>query len=128
MRTAAPREPGRTARLMPRRVQLVCDFYISEVHAGVVDYARTAGWSLFDGKCYIPTLAYTEECDGILAVATMPELAGWLRAQSRLVVRLLCSDMELPFPAVEPDSVGIGARGAEHFLSHGSPNCAFFTA
>lgn len=93
----------------------------------MVDYARAAGWSLYDKKCYVPALDYTEECDGILAIATMADLAAWLRAQSCPVVRLLCSDMELPFPAVEPDSVGIGARGAEHFLSLGSPNCVFYT-
>jgi LacI family transcriptional regulator len=124
---ASPKLPSNAPPPKQRRnIQFVCDHYITEVHGGVVDYARKAGWSLYDGSCYVPSLKVDEMWDGILATVILPELAAELRAQSCPVVRLTCASELLPFPAVEQDSVGIGAMGAAHLLTLGSPTFAFY--
>jgi LacI family transcriptional regulator len=111
----------------PRRVQFFCDSYLAEVHAGIVDYARTAGWSLYDGKCYDVENTYSEPSDGILTIVARPKLAAWLRAQTCPVVQMLSLFGEdLPFPVVETDAAAIGVRAAEHFLTLGSPTCVFY--
>lgn len=117
-----------SVRRKPLRVQFVCDRYYAEVHAGVVDYAHSAQWALYDGKCYMPTTPYTETCDGILAIVTLHELADWLNEQTCPVVRLLCTPFLEKHPAVEPDVEAIGRRGAEHFLSIHASNCVFYRA
>lgn len=122
-KSAAPAPPTQT-----RRVQFHCDIYRAEVHAGVIDYSRQAGWALYDGQIYVPSVPYAEPCDGILAIAGFPALVDWLSQQGVPVVRLLCSRADLPYPAVEPDPEAIGVRAARHFLTLGSPHCVFYTA
>ena len=39
-------------------MQFVCDFYVPEVHAGVVAYAQAAGWSLLDTTIYVPRILF----------------------------------------------------------------------
>jgi DNA-binding LacI/PurR family transcriptional regulator len=119
---SAPRSSRR------RNIQFVCDFYVPEVHAGVVDYAREAGWSLSDFKCFFPSrmLDEDESYDGILTIATLHELSSWLKTQCCPVLRLLCSEQDFKCPSVEPDSIAIGERAAEHLLMLGSPLFAFY--
>src|SRR5215207_4671293 len=112
----------------PRRVQYLCDMYFPEVHAGIVAYAQAARWALFDLSIYFPSSLYNyaEECDGILATVCLENLSQWLTRKSCPIVRVACTNQEISTPAVEPDSEGIGARGAEHLLTLGSPTFAFF--
>jgi LacI family transcriptional regulator len=110
-----------------RRIEFICDIYHAEIHAGIVDYARTAGWSLYDGKCYDLESTYSEPSDGILTIFARPRLFKWLKAQRCPVVQLLSLNGEdSPFPVVEPDPAAIGVRAAEHFLTLGSPTCVFY--
>lgn len=114
-------------RKVPRRVQFHCDLYFPEVHAGIVDYARSANWMLYDGKCYLPSNPYTEPCDGMLVIVAQKEMADWAKKQTCPKVRLLCSSFAEKEPSVETDPKAIGSRGAEHFLTLGAPNCVFYT-
>lgn len=111
-----------------RSVQFVCDLSVPEVHAGVVDYAGAAGWALSDWGCYFPSSLFSshERFDGILAIVVQDPLCAWLKAQPCPVVRLLCSERDLPCPAIEPDCLAIGALAAEHLLTLGSPTFAFY--
>jgi LacI family transcriptional regulator len=102
--------------------------YFPEVHAGIVAYAQAARWALFDLSIYFPSSLYNyaEECDGILATVCLENLSQWLTRKTCPIVRVACTNQEISTPAVEPDSEGIGARGAEHLLTLGSPTFAFF--
>ena len=120
-------EPRASAARRPRKVQFFCDYYLAEVHAGVVDYARTAGWSLYDGKCYDLENPYTEPGDGMLTIVARPRLDAWLKTQTCPVVQLLSLiGGERPFPVVGTDAGAIGTMAAEHFLTLGSPNCVYY--
>ncbi len=127
--TSAPSQAS-TVPKERRLVEFVCDFYVPEVHAGIVDYARKAGWSLLDTTVYAPStlLKYSEDSAGIVAIVSQPELAEWLKMRKRPVVRLLCTMHGSDFPAVEPDGYAIGARGAEHLLTLGLPTFVFYRA
>ncbi len=111
-----------------RNIQFLCDFYLPEVHAGVLDYARSAGWALSDFKCFAQNRLFdeSEQFHGFLATVTDAKLSDWLKRQSRPMVRLLCSEQDLPCPSVEPDSLAIGTMGAEHLLGLGAPTFAFY--
>ena len=104
------------------------DFYLAEVHAGVVDYAREARWILQDAACYIPSVLtqIVEPFDGVLATAVFPPLQAWLRKLKVPVVRMACADRQLPFPAVEPDPEAIGAKAAQYLLTLGNPHFAYY--
>jgi LacI family transcriptional regulator len=120
-------ELGVSAAKQPRRVQFFCDSYLAEVHAGVVDFARAAGWSLYDGKCYDVENTYSEPSDGILTVVARARLFEWLKTQTCPVVQVLSLiGGDSPFPVVETDAATIGVRAAEHFLTLGLPNCIFY--
>lgn len=95
-----------------------------------MEYARAAGWSLSDFKCFLPSkmLETGEPFDGYLTIATLEELPAWLKARSAPVVSMLCSQKDLGFPSVEPDCVAIGVRSAEHLLTLGSPLFVFYRA
>ena len=112
-----------------RRIQFVTDFYLAEMHAGIVDYARQANWILHDGICYMPSAlgSYDEPSDGILALVAFPELKDWLLQRKVPVIRMHCAGRELPFPAVEPDPVAIGATAARHLLTLGQPHFAYYS-
>lgn len=112
---AAPR-----ARL---HVQLVTDIYFGEIHEGVVEYSRTAGWDLFDGKCFFPSSTRQEDWDGVLGIVSTAETRSWLETQTCPVVHILES---AAVPAVDADWEEIGRHGAEHLLSLGSLACAFY--
>jgi LacI family transcriptional regulator len=121
----APRASAATQQ--PRKVEFFCDIYLTEIHAGVVDYAREAGWALYDGKCYDVENTYSEPADGILTVVARPRLLEWLKAQTVPVVQMLSLiGGDAPFPVVQPDPAAIGVRAARHFLTLGSPNCVFY--
>ncbi len=105
------------------------DFYLAEVHAGVVDYARESGWILQDSACYMPEVLpqIREPFDGVLAIAVFPRLQTWLRKLRMPVVRMACADRTLPFPAVEPDPRAIGEKAAQHLLALGNPHFAYYS-
>jgi LacI family transcriptional regulator len=116
-----------SASKKPRKIAFFCDIYTAEIHAGVVDYARTADWALYDGKCYDLENTYSEPVDGILTIVARPRLAEWLLTQNCPVVQMLSLiGWETPVPVVEPDPAAIGVLAAEHFLTLGSPECVFY--
>jgi len=112
-----------------RRIQVVTDLYIAEVHAGILAYSRKANWFLQDALCYSPSLrkSFNRPTDGILATVTMPELQGWLQEQTVPVVRTLNAGQHLPFPAVEQDPQAIGAGAASHLLTLGQPHFVYYS-
>lgn len=114
---------GQRSRL---HVQLVTDVYIGEIHEGVVDYSRLAGWDLFDGKCFFPASTRQEAWDGVLGIISTPGTKEWLKSIDCPVVHIMENPGNPAVPAVDADWVAIGTRGAEHLLSLGSLTCVFY--
>jgi LacI family transcriptional regulator len=115
---------------MRSRVLFVTDFYIESLLAGVVAYAREAGWEL-DANMRLHGLIPTAvNADGIVAVvtgSTGERVRDWLAGQSGCpIVRMLATPFDLPYPAVEADYVAAGRLGAKHLLELGNVNLAFY--
>ena len=117
--------PGAIRKTRPL-VAIVVDLYVAEVHAGVIDYAKQAGWILRDRQCYDRDSAHNMPWDGILSIALRPALSDWIRQWKCPVVRMLCGTLPEDAPLVEPDPVRIGAAGARHLLTLGQKKCAYF--
>jgi len=118
----------------PRRVLYVTDFHVDELLRGVVDYARKAGWELDAAMRFHGILPETE-ADGILAAVGGASIGAGKRVQKWLahrvgcpVVRMIATELDLPYPAVEADYVEAGRLGARHLLELGHVNCAFYYA
>ncbi len=114
------------------RVLFVTDFYQEDLLAGVVEYVRTAGWELnasmrFHGV--FPREAPVA-VDGILATAVGlfdRRVEEWLaRWKDCPIVRMMDSELDLPYPAVEADYVAAGGAGARHLLDLGHVHYAFY--
>jgi len=119
----------RRSEAKPRRVLFVTDFYLQDVLAGVVDHAREAGWELdanmrFHGL--LPPLV--EPCDGILATVTSERVRDWLAGRTNCpIVRMISTEFDLPYPAIEPDYAAAGRAGARHMLELGHIHYAFYS-
>jgi LacI family transcriptional regulator len=115
---------GRSGK--PRRVLFVTDFYLENVLAGIVDYAREAGWEL-DANMrlhgYLPPVA---DAAGILAMIQTDRVREWLARQQCPVVRMIATPFDLPYPAVEADYRAAGQAGARHLLALGNVHYAFY--
>jgi hypothetical protein len=57
-------------RRTQRRVLFITDFYIEPVLAGIVEYARDAGWELIPNMRFHGLFPSEREADGILATVT----------------------------------------------------------
>ena len=123
MQSVSTTDSSQAPRRARLHVQLVTDHYVGEIHEGVVDYSRTAGWDLFDGKCFFPSSTRQEEWDGVLGIMSTAKTRSWLKTLSCPVVYILESAAG---PAVDADWEAIGRHGAEHLLSLGSLACAFY--
>ncbi len=118
----------------PRRVLYVTDFHVDELLRGAVDYARTAGWELDAAMRFHGILPETE-ADGILAAVGGAAIGAGKRVQEWLarragcpVVRMIASELDLPYPAVEVDYIAAGRLGARHLLELGHVHYAFYFA
>jgi len=112
-----------------RRVLFVTDFYLEDLLAGVVNYARHAAWELnanmrFHGLLPPPA----EPCDGILATVTSARVRNWLAARPECpIVRMIGTEFDLNYPAVEGDYAAAGREGARHLLALGHVHFAFYS-
>ena len=119
----------RKGRNLHRRVLFITDFYLEDVLAGVVNYARQAGWELNANMRFHGLLPpATEPCDGILATVTKARVRDWLAARPECpMVRMIGTEFDLPYPAVEGDYVAAGREGARHLLALGHVHFAFYS-
>ncbi len=122
----APRRNGRNRH---RRVLFVTDFYLEDLLAGIVDYARLAGWELNANMRFHGLLPpVTEPCDGILATVTKARVRDWLAARPECpIVRMIGTEFDLPYPGVEGDYRAAGRSGARHLLELGHVHFAFYS-
>ena len=110
------------------RVLFVTDFYLESLLAGIVEYARDAGWILDANMRLHGRFPPVKEAAGILATVQSARVRNWLRAQPEIpIVRMTVARFELPYPAVEADYAAAGRAGARHLLELGHVHFAFYS-
>lgn len=112
-----------------RRVLLALGWYDYEVNRGVAAYAREANWILNDVAGHTHQIPLHWQCDGILASLPRvpePDQAKLLKRGGPLVD--LRIENPLPLPRVVLDNEAIGRLAAEHFLSRGFTDLAYYQA
>lgn len=104
------------------------DFYVPQVHEGVVAYAVEAGWWGGLSQLTLPfqTSRVADRWDGILTLAAYPDLILALQSTSSPTVQMYAATSDLPAPAVVVDWTKVGALGARHLLERGYPQLAFY--
>jgi LacI family transcriptional regulator len=104
----------------PRRVLLVMDYYLHQVHEGVVDYARRAGWVLDARSHHFGQLPIGWQADGILAFIGSNQACGPAVLASGLpVVNMSQYGMKFGFPSVQLDNQNAGQLAADHLIGRG---------
>jgi LacI family transcriptional regulator len=112
-----------------RRVLLALGWYDYEVNRGVAAYAREANWILNDVAGHTHQIPLHWRSDGILASLPRvpePDQAKLLKRGGPLVD--LRIENPLPLPRVVLDNEAIGRLAAEHFLSRGFTDLAYYQA
>lgn len=110
------------------RILFVTDFYLEGVLAGVVSYAREAGWILDANMRLHGRFPPRQGAAGILATIQTSRVRDWLeKSEGCPIVRILVSKFPLDFPAVEPDYFAAAQAGARHLLSLGHSSFAFYS-
>ncbi len=106
----------------------VTDFYLEGLLAGIVEYARDAGWMLDANMRLHGRFPPVEEAAGILATVQSARVRNWLAARRNCpIVRLIVARFELPYPAVEADYAAAGRAGARHLLELGHVHLAYYS-
>lgn len=110
-------------------------FQSHERQAGIIRYAREAGWNvdsrllsyhaIGQDRAYLGSLAY----DGVLALCSRaaPWLPGLLRGFTVPIVDMWADYPNLRYARVLLDHAAIGRAGAEHLLSRGFRDLLFYT-
>jgi LacI family transcriptional regulator len=125
-----PRMTRRTAPLAAkpprRRVLLALAWYSIAIHRGITRFAHNAGWILDGGFVREGSLAGNWRGDGIIAVHGIH--ADVDAALQRFTVPIVnIGYAKLPgIPSVAADSVAVGRLAAEHFLTRGFKNFAYY--
>jgi len=110
-----------------RRVLFVTDFYLEGVLAGIVDYAREAGWELDANMRLHGKFPPAADAAGILSTLQSERVHTWLAQQTHCpIVRMIATEFSAPYPAVEADYRAAGREGARHLLALGNVHFAFY--
>lgn len=106
-------------------------WYVHEIVVGITKYAREANWILDDLPSHHGQVPPAWKGDGIITLVSDRERQRALIEMNLRfgspVVNLSAQLPELPFPRVLSDNRAIGRMAADHFISRGFENFAFFT-
>lgn len=110
------------------QVSLISNLNSSELHAGALDFIRQNGGFLDAVALRYPGhLPPAENISGILAALTVPSYLDWVVARNCPVVHMLHTHLALPgWPRVVSDLEAVGRLGAQHLLSLGDIDIAFY--
>jgi LacI family transcriptional regulator len=108
-------------------VLLALGYYDHQLHRGIARYARRAGWVLDTSMAHYGVLPTHWEGDGIITLMFphRADIVEFVRGTSAAVVDLT-QDVAVDVPRVLLDNKAIGRLGAEHLLTRGFDNLAFF--
>jgi LacI family transcriptional regulator len=101
------------------------DYYLHQVHEGVVDYARRAGWILDARSQHHMQLPIGWQAEGVLAFIGSSDVFGpELRASGLPIVNMSPWGAKFSIPSVQLDNHGAGQLAAEHLLERGFQHLA----
>ena len=108
-------------------ILLALEFYDHEIHRGVMQYARQAGWVLDNRLIYWGKLPACQRASGVIAIVANPggHIARFLRQYRGPAVDLANEAPALRVPRVLADNPAIGRTAAEHLLERGFKHLAF---
>lgn len=116
-------------RLARRSVLLALGWNVAAINQGVAEYAKKANWILDDNMCHSGIIPTHWSGDGIITMIIDPDeqpLIRLIEEKGVPVVNLGPLKSPLIRCRVMPDNEMIGAQAAEHLLSRGFNNFAFF--
>jgi LacI family transcriptional regulator len=97
------------------------------LYRGVARFAREHNWHLTTDILYAASIPHGWKGDGIIShVGYWSDLANFVRKATGPKVELTSVRRDLGIPFVEGDNLAIGAIAAQHFLSRGYRNFAWF--
>jgi LacI family transcriptional regulator len=106
-------------------VLLAMDYYLHQVHEGVVDYARRAGWILDARPQAHRQLPSNWEADGILTfIGSIDVFGPELRASGLPMVNMSPWGAEFGLPSVQLDNEQAGRLAADHLIGRGFQHLA----
>jgi len=115
-------------RKTQRRVLLVTDFYDYRAIRGIEKYAQEHNWSLLPDVTQERKIPWGWTGDGILAwLAASDEMADFVVGAKKPTVDFTFRRPQLKFPRVLMDNARISQLVADHFLSRGFTNFAFYS-
>ncbi len=120
-------EPTTPGKKRPT-ILFALDYYMADVHRGVVEYARRAGWILDGTYAYTHQINPEKEYDGmVVSLRLMDSPLGECVAthQKRGVPIVDFSRKPWGFPKVWEDDFAIGQLGGEHLLGCGHRSLVF---
>ncbi len=117
----------RRAARRRKRVLLALGYYDHQLHRGIARYARGAGWVLDTSMAHYGVLPTHWEGDGVITLMFphRADIVEFVRGTSAAVVDLT-QDVAIDVPRVLLDNAAIGRLAAEHLLTRGFDNVAFF--
>lgn len=122
------RKQRSATKKQPKRVLMAFSYYDHQMHLGVVRCARQAGWVLDTTMAHYGMVPGHWQGDGVLTFL-LPErrdLIAFVQKRRVPIVALNTDVMKPVTAAVALDNSEIGRIGAEHLLSRGIKNFAFF--
>jgi LacI family transcriptional regulator len=106
-------------------VVLAMDYYLHQVHEGVVDYARRAGWILDARSQHLMQLPPGWQAEGVLAFIGSDDLFGpQLRASGLPIVNMSPWGAKFSIPSVQLDNHAAGQLAAGHLIERGFQHLA----
>ena len=111
-----------------KRVLLVLGWYDYRLHRGIEKYALEHGWHLFGNLAREKVIPWGWEGDGILAwLGAGDDFAEFVTDAKKPTVDFSARRAHLPFARVLEDHEKAAALAAEHFISQGFKNFAFYS-
>lgn len=110
-----------------RRVLLALAWYSVAVHRGVTRYAHEAGWILDGGFVRGALVPRIWQGDGVITViGVQPNLDRYVRKLDLPVVNIGYGTGDDPYPSVSTDVQAVAAMAADHFVTRGFRNIAYY--
>ena len=111
-----------------KRVLLALGWYDYHLHQGIERFARENGWHLYANLAREKVIPWGWEGDGVLAwLGAGDDLAEFVLSIKKPTVDFSLRRTQLKFPRVLEDHAHAAQLVAEHFLSRGFVNFAFYS-